>query len=114
PAPDDRIRNTPYAASGSYTVPNYDAGAPVVLQNASWIADVFTGNTLVLEVRTGTTPTPTATATTTDPNWTTFRAVSSGGVVGGTSRYAQYRLTLSTTVPNAAPALKEVALTFVR
>ena len=53
-------------------------------------------------------------ATTTDPNWTAFRAVSSGGVVGGTSRYAQYRLTLSTTAPNAAPALKEVALTFVR
>ena len=54
------------------------------------------------------TPTPDAT------NWTAFRALSSGAVVGGTSRYAQYKVTLSTTVSNAAPAVKEVVVTFVR
>jgi hypothetical protein len=99
---------TAYAGSGSYISPIYDGGAPVVWQTASWVADVMAGTNVVVEVRTGTTPTPDTT------NWTAFRVLSSGSVVGGTSRYAQYRLTLSTTVPNAAPAVKEVALTFVR
>jgi len=105
----DWMRMTAYAASGTYTSPVYDAGAPVVWQTASWVADVIAGsNNVVVEVRTGTTPTPDTT------NWTAFRAMSTGSVVGGTSQYAQYRLTLSTIVPNAAPAVKEVALTFVR
>jgi hypothetical protein len=105
----DWMRMTAYAASGSYTSPVYDAGSPVVWQTASWVADVIAGsNKVIVEVRTGTTPTPDAT------NWTAFRVLSSGSVVGGTSQYAQYRLTLSTAVPNAAPAVKEVALTFVR
>jgi len=102
------MRLTPYAASGSYTSPVYDASASVVWQTASWVTDVFPGTNVVVEVRTGTTPTPDGT------NWTAFRALSSGAVDGWTSRYAQYKVTLSTTVANAAPAVKEVVVTFVR
>src|SRR5258707_6327614 len=84
----DWMRMTAYATSGSYTSRVYDAGAPVAWQTASWVADVAPGTSVVVEIRTGTTATPDAT------NWTAFRALSSGAVVGGTSRYAQYRVTL--------------------
>jgi hypothetical protein len=104
----DWIRMTPYAAAGSYTSPVYDAGAEVVWQTASWVTDLVAGTNVVVEVRTGTTSTPDTI------NWTAFRTLSSGDVVGGTSRYAQYRVSLSTTVPNAAPVVKEVVVTFVR
>ena len=93
---------------GVYSSPVYDATAPVVWQNASWVADMPAGTNVLVEVRTGTTPTPDAT------NWTAFQATTSGGAMTGTSQYAQYRLTLSTTVPNAAPAVKEVVVNFVR
>jgi hypothetical protein len=104
----DWMRMSAYAASGVYTSPVYDATAAVVWQSASWVADVPTGTSVLVEVRTGTTPTPDAT------NWTTFQSISSGGSMTGTSQYAQYRVTLSTTVPNAAPAVKEVVVNFVR
>jgi hypothetical protein len=104
----DWMRMSAYAPSGVYTSPVYDATAPVVWQNASWVADMPAGTNVLVEVRTGTTPTPDAT------NWTAFQATTSGGAMTGTSQYAQYRLTLSTTVPNAAPAVKEVVVNFVR
>jgi hypothetical protein len=104
----DWIRMTAYAAAGTYTSPVFDAGADVIWQNAAWIAGLPTGTDVKLEIRTGTTALPAAG----DPSWTEFRLVSSGGRVEGVSRYAQYRVTLSTTVANAAPALREVTLTF--
>ena len=104
----DWMRMTPNAASGVYTSAVFDATAPVAWKNLSWDADVPAGTSLLVEVRTGTTATPDAT------NWTAFQAIASGGAMTGTSRYAQYRVTVSTTVPNAAPAVKEVAVNFVR
>jgi Calx-beta domain len=104
----DWMRMSSYAASGIYTSPVFDAGASVAWQNASWVADAVAGTNAIVEMRTGSTPTPDAT------NWTSFRALSSGGMVGGTSRYAQYKVTLSTTVANATPAVKEVVVIFVK
>jgi hypothetical protein len=102
------MRMTPYAASAVYTSAVYDAGAVVGWQTASWVADVPTGTKVVVEVRTGTTATPDLT------NWLPFRPVLPGELIGGASQYAQYRITLSTTVQNAAPAVKEVIVTYVK
>jgi hypothetical protein len=88
--------------------PVFDAGVEVLWQNAAWIADLPAGTKVVIEVRTGMSADPAAL----DSNWTPFKAMSSGDAVNGMSRYAQYRVTVSTTVPNAAPALKEVTVTF--
>ena len=104
----DWMRMTPNAASGVYTSAVFDAAAPVSWANASWVADVPAGTSVLVEVRTGTTAIPDTT------NWTAFQAIASGGAMTGTSRYAQYRVTVSTTVPNAAPAVKEVAVNFAR
>jgi hypothetical protein len=102
----DWMRMSAYAASGSYTSPVYNAGAPVNWQALSWTADSVAGNNIVVQVRTGNTPTP-------DASWT-LRTVTSGQAIGASSQYAQYMVTLSTTVPSATPALKEVVLTFLR
>jgi hypothetical protein len=69
---------------------------------------VFAGTTVGLEARTGMTADPAAI----DSNWTPFKAMASGDAVTGMSRYGQYRVTVSTTVSNAAPALKELTVTF--
>jgi hypothetical protein len=107
----DWMRTTPYAASGSYTSLVYNAGAPVVWNLLTWLADMpVTGGTVLVEVRTGTTP-----LTAAGTNWTAFRTIArSGDAIGSTGQYAQYRLTLSTAVANTAPAVKEVVLTFTR
>jgi hypothetical protein len=102
----DWMRMSPYAASGGYSSPVFDAGVPVVWEMAGWIADRAAGTNIVIEVRTGTTPTPDSV------NWTAFRAITSGTLIGETGQYAQYRVTLTTTAPNTTPALKEVTLTF--
>jgi hypothetical protein len=97
-----------YAASGTYTSPVFDAGADVLWQTASWLADAPAGTTVVLEVRTGLA----------DGTWTPFRALTTPGelidVNAPAGRYAQYRVTLSTAAPALTPALKEVTLTFVK
>jgi hypothetical protein len=104
----DWMRMTPYAAAGSYTSPVYDAGQEVAWQSGAWIGDSPVNTSIRLEVRTGNTATP-------DETWTAFRAIDAGTTIGGdAARYAQYRVVLSTTAANVAPALKEVVLTFQR
>jgi hypothetical protein len=98
---------TAYAASGTYTSPVYNAGSSVAWQNASWVSDIAPGTSVSVQVRTGTTPTP-------DATWTAFTTVALGGAINRTGQYAQYKVALSTTVGNTAPAVKEVVLTFVR
>jgi hypothetical protein len=116
----DYIRMTPYAASGVYTSKVYNAGAPVTWTTANWLADMpATGATVTIEVRTGNTATP-------DTTWTPFAKIAaSGGTIPtgptltsttppGPRQYAQYRITLGTTVAGTAPAVKELILAFTR
>jgi VCBS repeat-containing protein len=116
----DYIRMTPYAASGVYTSKVYNAGAPVTWTTANWLADMpATGATVTIEVRTGNTATP-------DTTWTPFAKIAaSGGTIPtgptltsttppGPRQYAQYRITLGTTVASTAPAVKELILAFTR
>jgi hypothetical protein len=105
----DWMRMTAYSASGVYTSPVKDFGGPVTLESASWLADLPSSTGVVVEVRTGSTASPDASWT----GWTTL--ASSGSKIGGAmAQFAQYRLTLSTSVPNAAPAVKEVVVTIQR
>jgi hypothetical protein len=102
----DWMRMSAYAASGVYTSPVYNAGASVTWDKLTWLADMpASGGTVLVEVRTSTDAT----------NWTAFKALTpSSNGIGSIGQYAQYRLTLSTTVANTAPAVKEVVLTFVK
>jgi hypothetical protein len=104
----DWMRMSAYSASGSYTSRVFDAGSSVPWQSASWLADLPAGTNVVVDVRTGETAVP-------DATWTAFRTVGADGVIGTVGRYAQYRLTLSTTPPgSSAPAVKEVVLTYAK
>ena len=98
------IRLTPYAASSVFTSRVFDALVPVNWTSASWNADLPAGTSLVVSVRRGTTPTP-------DGTWTAWTPVAtSGAAIGGTSRYIQYQVTLSTTDPAQSPALRDLTL----
>jgi hypothetical protein len=103
----DWIRMTPYAATGTYTSQVYDAGLSVAWQALSFVADLPAGTKLTIDVRTGETATP-------DASWAPFRTLASGEQIGTFARYAQYRVTLATTAAGSTPAVKEVALAFVK
>jgi hypothetical protein len=105
----DWMRMSAYASSGTYTSVVYDAGVAVAWQTASWLADMpAIGGAVTVAVRTGTTATPDV------ANWTAFQPMLQGGPINANARYAQYRLTISSTVANSSPAVKEVILTFAR
>ena len=104
----DWIRMTPYASSGTYTSPVYDAGASVAWQRMLYVSDLTSLiSGVTIEVRTGDTAVP-------DASWTAFRATPLGGLIGTTGRYAQYRVTLTTTLTSSTPVIKEVALLYVK
>ena len=103
----DWVRMAPYAASGTFTSRIHDAGAPATWDEMSWTASTPAGTGLALFARTGDTPAP-------DGSWTAFTAVpSSGSVVGGTSRYIQYRADLTTSDPNTTAVLEAVSIACV-
>jgi hypothetical protein len=104
----DWMRMTPNAASGLYTSPVYDAGTSnATWQSASWLADLPAGTSVGMQVRTGNSLTP-------DTTWTGWSTVQNAVSFTAVARYAQYRLTLTTTVPNAAPSVKEVVVNIQR
>ena len=104
----DWVRATPYQPLGNFTSAVFDAGELVTWNTAEWVSDMPLGTLLSLEVRIGSTPTP-------DASWSAFRPVPiSGGIIGGTGRYAQYRVVLTTTLPGSTPALKDVVITYTR
>jgi hypothetical protein len=100
----DWIRMTPYAASGTYTSRVFDAGAAGPWATVTWGADVPAGTSLTVSVRTGNSATPGA-------SWTAWRVLPSpGSAIAATSRYAQYRVALSTTAAAQTPALNDLTL----
>src|SRR6185503_17176670 len=103
----DWIRMTPYAASGSYISQVYDAGVQVAWQVLQAAGDIPAGTSVIVDVRTGDTATP-------DATWTVFRAVTPGDSIASFARYAQYRVRLATSDPAATPAIKEIALAYLK
>lgn len=99
------MRLTPYAASGSFHSRIHDGGAIANWGNLSYTADVPSGSTLALDVRTGNTSTP-------DSSWTAFTAVAQGKDMPGSSRYLQYRARFTTGDRDVTPILNSVTLQY--
>jgi len=100
----DWIRMTPYAASGSFTSRVFDASQSVAWGAMTWSADTPTGTSLAMLARSGNTAVP-------DGTWTAFSPVlTSGTILGVSSRYLQYRADLATTDPAVTPSLADVAV----
>jgi hypothetical protein len=95
----------PYPGAGSFTSRVFDAGGVASWGIAEWDATVPAGTTLQMFQRQGPTPVP-------DGSWTAYAAIpSSGAAVGGTSRYLQYRLDLTTADPALTAELEAVRIT---
>ena len=102
----DWMRVGPYPASGAFESRIFDAGQAVNWNQLSWIENTPAGTDIQLSVRTGNTPTP-------DGSWSSFAPIAtSGGSIGGNSRYLQYRAELSTTDPSRTPEVTEVTGTY--
>jgi len=100
------LRMSPYPGSAQFDSRVLDAGEQVSWQALSWNATTPAGTGVALSVRTGDTPTP-------DGSWSAFAPVaSSGGPIGGSSRYLQYRATLSSTDAGLTPSLAEVSASY--
>ena len=102
----DWMRMSPYPASGTFDSRVLDAGQSVNWDALSWTADTPAGTGVALSVRTGNTPTP-------DGSWSGFNPVgSSGGSIGGNSRYLQYRVQLSSSDQGKTPTLSDVSASY--
>jgi hypothetical protein len=86
------------ARSGTFRSGVLDAEAMVDWDRPIWQADVPTGSKLVVSVRTGSTRRP-------DSTWSDWSRVSGKSKIPGSSRYIQYRLTMTSPVGTAAPVL---------
>ena len=102
----DWMRMSPYPASGTFDSRVLDAGQSVNWDALSWSADTPAGTGVALSVRTGNAPTP-------DGNWSGFNPVgSSGGSIGGNSRYLQYRVQLTSSDQGTTPTLSDVSASY--
>ncbi len=100
------LRMSPYPASTSFDSRIFDAGQQVNWQALTWTADTPANTGVALSVRTGDTPTP-------DASWSAFAPVAgSGGSIGGSSRYLQYRAALSSSDEQLSSSLNEVSASY--
>lgn len=99
----DWIRLGPYPTTGIFTSRVLDAGQSFLYDAIAWTGDLPSGSTVAVEVRTGDTAAP-------DGTWTAFAAVTSGGSVGQTGRYAQYRVTLTRGTAVLTPSLNALSV----
>ena len=102
----DWIRLSPYPASGAFTSRVIDAGGPAAWGTFDATLASPAGTGIAFEVRTGNSPTP-------DGTWSGFTSLASGADVPGSSRYIQYRATLSSTDSSVTPSLASVAIGYV-
>jgi hypothetical protein len=100
----DWLRMGPYASAGTFTSRVLDAGAPVEWRTLDVTGATPAGSSAAFEVRTGGTTDPD------DGSWSAFAPVADGADIPGTSRYAQYRVALSTSDPATTPVVERVAL----
>ncbi|HDL64120.1 MAG TPA: 6-bladed beta-propeller, partial [Proteobacteria bacterium] len=101
------IRTSTFLSSGTFASSIYDAGTIVDWELISWSETLPAGTDISLETRSGDTPTP-------DKTWSEWSPVytdSTGeAIVSPSSRYIQYRASLSTIDPFVTPTLHEVKI----
>jgi hypothetical protein len=101
----DWIRTAGYAARGTLASRVLDAPAMVTWDRATWRADVPAGTTLTVQVRIGSTARP-------DASWSGWQTLSGPGArVPGSSRYLQYRLTLTSRAAGSSPVVWGIGFT---
>jgi len=100
----DWVRLSGQRGSGSQVSRVLDAHQMVTWDRLTYTADIPAGATLRVSVRTGSTAKP-------DSTWSAWTPVASGGRVVGDSRYLQYRVDMSTTVPSNTPVLRDIGIT---
>ena len=98
----DRVRMAAATRTGVFTSRVMNAGSTADWQTLDVATQGPGGTSVVIEVRTGDTPTP-------DGSWTAFATVNAGGDIPGSSRYIQYRATLTGTT-TVSPTLERVGL----
>ena len=99
------VRLANYASTGSSVSRVIDAREMVTWDRATWRAEVPTGTSLRISVRTGSTPRP-------DTSWSEWTVLSgSGARVMGESRYLQYRVEMTTSSPRVTPVLHGIGFT---
>ncbi len=86
------------ARSGTLTSSLLDAAAMADWDRAVWDADLPSGTTMTVKVRTGSTKKP-------DSSWSSWKTVGSSGRLKHSGRYLQYSVTLSAPAGKAAPTL---------
>ena len=97
------IRVSPYASSGSFTSQIFDAGEIKTWNDVNWNAQLPTGTSLNINLRTGNTANP-------DGTWTSFSSVSNGGTYGIPGQYIQYRADLSTNDVAFSPVFNDISV----
>jgi len=100
----DWVRLSGYRGSGSRVSRVLDAHQLVTWDRLTYTADILAGATLRVSVRTGSTAKP-------DSTWSAWTPVASGGRVVGDSRYLQYRVDMSSTVPSNTPVFRDIGIT---
>ncbi|HET9648995.1 MAG TPA: DUF4082 domain-containing protein [Microlunatus sp.] len=83
---------------GTFTSGILDAQAMVDWDRAILRSDLPSGTTLTLSVRTGSMSIP-------DSSWSAWRTVPKSGLLGGSSRYLQYKVTLTASAGTSAPSM---------
>jgi hypothetical protein len=100
----DSVWFTPYAANGTFTSKPLDAGAAVEWGTLAPAATTPAGTGVTYQVRTGATATP-------GTGWSAWTTVAPGADVPGTTRYLQYRATLTSTATRTrTPTLSAVSV----
>jgi uncharacterized protein (DUF2345 family) len=100
----DWLRMGPYVPSGTFLSRVFDGGGALNWDIVTWTSDTPAGTSLIVSVRQGNTAIP-------DASWSPFVALSGPGTaIGGTSRYLQYRVQLSTTDLSQTPALRDITI----
>jgi hypothetical protein len=88
--------------SGIYTSMVFDATRQANWGTATWSANVPSGTTLIVEVRSGNTATP-------DGTWSAWAAATNGQTVPSpAARYFQYRLRMTSTSSSVTPVLTTI------
>jgi hypothetical protein len=101
----DWMHVAPYAASGSFTSRVFDAGAPTKWGAVNWHGETPAGTAIAISVSTGDTPNPN------DGTWSSFTPIKTPGTpINNSSRYIQYKATLTTTDKKYTPLLRGVSI----
>src|SRR5262249_29343770 len=102
----DWIRMTPYAGTAAFFSRIVDATTFANWGALSWTATVPPGTSVAFAARHGDTAVP-------DATWTAFAPIaSSGGSIGGSSRYVQYRIDLASSNADATPVVEQVSIAY--